>query len=169
MVTPRKKSLFQSLTPHLKAAVHRLKAAASPSRLSPSHPKPSTKSTPTFIEKRLIEERVPVKIPVRYMPVKGDKELELRAEDQDKVQVTYSKNLSSGGMFLVTKNELFFDSLLLLNVFLPSSGTYLSALAKVMWTDKEGAGLAFVEMNFKNLEKLKNYLKEVKGQKSQAS
>ncbi len=115
----------------------------------------------SYTEKRKIEKRVPAKIPVRYMEVREDVQDEISQEHHDHVRVSFSKNISSGGIFLITQEELTVEGLLRLHLFLPSSPEFISVLARVMWTDQEGAGLCFVGMKQKELEGLKEQIAQM--------
>ena len=46
-------------------------------------------------------------------------------------------NISLGGVFLVTKEELPVESLVRLHLFLPSM-PFISTLARGLWTDQQG-------------------------------
>jgi hypothetical protein len=148
-----KNKIAGRLAPHLKKAAEAVSLfKRKPSDHSPVHSKAEPAS---YNEKRQVEKRVRAQIPVRYLPVHEDQQQEISREHHDRVRVSFSKNVSSGGIFLITKEELTVEGLLRLHLFLPSSSEFISVLARVMWTDREGAGLCFVGMKQKELERLK--------------
>ena len=159
-----KNKIFERLSPHLKNAAKAVRTVSSfgfnrGKMSSPQHPKSeSSDHGIPFSEKRKIEKRVSAKIPVRYLAIEGEQEHEILEKHHDQVQVSFSKNISSGGIFLCTQEELTVESLLRLHLFLPSSVDFVSVLARVMWTDQEGAGLCFVGMKQKEMERLKEEL-----------
>ncbi len=165
MPNTEKIKMLNRLTPHLKAAAQLVKTA-SLLKISMANKKtrdrsPNTNTPMLFNEKRQVETRVSAKIPVRYRAIKNENETEAAFDHHDDVKVSFSKNVSSGGIFLVTKDELDFESLLHLHVFLPHSPEFVSVLARVMWTDKEGAGLCFVGMKQAELERLKDQIRKI--------
>lgn len=113
-----------------------------------------------FQEKRKVQERILAKVPIRYWSVR-DEETEILFDRNLDVKVSYSMNISLGGVFLVTKEELPVESLIRLHLFLPSQ-PFLSTLARVLWTDVQGAGVCFVGMKPKEVESLKEYLTQLK-------
>jgi hypothetical protein len=163
MPNTEKIKMLNRLTPHLKAAAQLVKTASllkisMSNKKQPDH----TKHTPIhFSEKRQVEARVPAKIPVRYRALKGGDESEAAFDHHEDVKVSFSKNVSSSGMFLVTKEELYFESLLHLHIFLPNTHEFVSVLARVMWTDREGAGLCFVGMKQAELAALKEHIGKI--------
>lgn len=152
-------NIIQHLVSRLKAAVQLVKNASVPAPAPVKNPQRDPR-TP-FSEKRMVQQRVRVKFPVRYRAIRDEKESEITAEYHDGVQVSYSKNLSEGGMFIVTKEELYFDYLLRLHIFLPSTPVFISTLARVIWTDEEGAGVCFVAMELRDVETLKGYIGKI--------
>jgi Tfp pilus assembly protein PilZ len=158
--------MLNRLTPHFKAAAQ-LVRTTSLLKISMSNKKQSGYSKNTsmpllFNEKRQVEARVPAQIAVRYRAIKGENETEAVFDHHDEVKVSFSKNVSSGGIFLVTKEELDFESLLHLHIFLPHTPQFISVLARVMWTDQEGAGLCFVGMKQAEVERLKEQIEKIK-------
>jgi hypothetical protein len=113
-----------------------------------------------FLEKRKVQERILAKIPIRYWSIR-DEETEILFERNLDVKVSYSMNISLGGVFLVTKEELQVESMIRLHLFLPST-PFVSTLARVLWTDPQGAGVCFVGMKPKEVAALKEYLTQLK-------
>ncbi|GEM_PF-2956656 len=161
MATTKNNNIIQHLGSRLKAAVQLVKTAYSQGPI-PIKNFENTHLEETFIsEKRLVQQRVRVKFPVRFREIRNEKEAEITAEQHDRVKVSYSKNLSERGMFIVTKEELYFDYLLRLHIFLPSTPLFISTLARVIWTDEEGAGVSFVAMEPRDMESLKEYIGKI--------
>jgi len=163
MPNTEKIKMLNRLTPHLKAAAQLVKTA-SLLKVSMSKKKPNPKNIPVpmlFNEKRQVEARVPAQIAVRYRAIKGENETEAAFDHHEDVKVSFSKNVSSGGIFLVTKEDLDFESLLHLHVFLPHRPEFISVLARVMWTDQEGAGLCFVGMRQAEAAVLKEHIGKI--------
>jgi hypothetical protein len=117
-----------------------------------------TKDT-LFGEKRKVQQRILAKIPIRYWGIR-DEETEILFEQNLEVKVSYSMNVSLGGIYLVTKEELPVESMVRLHLFLPST-PFISTLAKVLWTDKQGAGVCFVGMKPREVATLKEYLTQL--------
>jgi hypothetical protein len=161
MATIENNNIIQHLGSRLKAAVQLVKIGSSQA------PTPILKLEGVFpevtviSEKRLVQQRVRVKFPIRFREIRDEKETEITAEHHDRVKVSYSKNLSEGGMFIVTREELYFDYLLRLHIFLPSTPLFISTLARVIWTDEEGAGVSFVGMEPRDKESLKAYIGKI--------
>lgn len=161
MATIENNNIIQHLGSRLKAVVQLVKPGP------PKVPTPitdledATRKETVVDEKRLVQQRVRVKFPVRFREIRDEKETEITAEHHDRVKVSYSKNLSEGGMFIVTKEELYFDYLLRLHIFLPSTPIFISTLARVIWTDEEGAGVSFVAMEPPDMESLKAYIGKI--------
>jgi len=112
-----------------------------------------------FREKRKVQQRILAKVPIRYWSIR-DEETEILFERNLDVKVSYSMNISLGGVFLVTKEELPVESLVRLHLFLPTV-PFISTLARVLWTDVQGAGVCFVGMKTKEVESLKEYLTQI--------
>jgi len=157
--------MLNRLTPHLKAAAQLVKIASLLKISMPNKKQAGYSKNVTvpllFNEKRQIESRVPAQIAVRYRAIKGENEAEAAFDHHDDVKVSFSKNVSSGGIFLVTKEDLDFESLLHLHIFLPHTPEFISVLARVMWTDKEGAGLCFVDMKQAEVAVLKEQIRKI--------
>lgn len=160
MATIENNYLIQDLASRLKAAVQLVKNASVQAHIPIKNIEVELQEKP-YSEKRMVQQRVRVKFPLRFREIHDEQETEITAEHHDHVKVSHSKNLSEGGMFIVTKDELRFDYLLRLHVFLPSQPIFISTLARVIWTDEEGAGVSFVAMEPRDVETLKQYISKI--------
>jgi hypothetical protein len=161
MATIENNNIIQHLGSRLKAAVQLIKTGASQAPVPINNLENHSPEETVISEKRMVHQRVRVKFPVRFREIRDENETEITAEHHDRVKVSYSKNLSEGGMFIVTKEELYFDYLLRLHIFLPSTSIFITTLAPVIWTDQEGAGVSFVAMEPRDMESLKAYIGKI--------
>jgi hypothetical protein len=167
MATTETPNIFDRLGLHLRTAALIVKTS------SLFHARSTAKNRDRFLkktptpkemiphERRIVEQRVVAKIPVRYRAVHDEDDSEIAFAESKEVKVSYSMNVSSGGMYIATKEELPVESLLRLHIFPLSASFYISTLARIMWTDKGGAGVCFEGMRPKEVETLKEYIRNV--------
>ena len=87
---------------------------------------------------------------------------------QKTIMLNYSVNLSTGGVFIETKNLLAVDTQLTIKFKFPDSDTVISCQARVAWTNEPGApkkpglpaglGLSFTDLSLNDLHALRNHL-----------
>ncbi len=98
------------------------------------------------------------------------KSLSVSYKDRQSFLKAYSSNISNGGLFIRTGNPLPKDEQFLLKLHLPDLPEPLKIKSRVAWakteesgTDKrpQGMGIQFVEMNKKDNQVLKDYIKSL--------
>lgn len=98
------------------------------------------------------------------------KSLSLKFKDRESFVSAYSGNVSSGGIFIVTKRPLRVGEKFLLKLQLPNLSTTLQIKCQVSWTRQEeeavkgrppGMGVRFLEISEKDSNLLKEYMKEI--------
>jgi CRP/FNR family cyclic AMP-dependent transcriptional regulator len=97
------------------------------------------------------------------------KTLSLKYKDKNSFVNAYTGNLSSGGLFIKTKNPLEQGEQFLLKLQLPGLSDPMKIKCEVAWSRKEeektddspaGMGVAFIEMTNNDNQMLKEYLKD---------
>ncbi|MBW2063887.1 MAG: TIGR02266 family protein [Deltaproteobacteria bacterium] len=97
------------------------------------------------------------------------KSLSLSFKDRDTFISAYSGNISSGGVFIVTKNPLKVGEEFLLKLQLPDLKAPLQIRCRVSWTRQQeeatkerppGMGVKFVEMSQSDTKILKEYISQ---------
>jgi c-di-GMP-binding flagellar brake protein YcgR len=88
----------------------------------------------------------------------------------DQKKATISKNISLGGILMQLSEKLFPATLLLIDIFLPSENSPITAKGEVVWIrelshlDESGrrvfdAGIKFISMNQRDKERLDKHIK----------
>jgi uncharacterized protein (TIGR02266 family) len=99
------------------------------------------------------------------------KKLSLKFKDQHSFISAYTGNLSSGGLFIRTKNPLNVGEKFFIELQLPGLKGVLKAKCEVAWARREtgdpkkkqaGMGVKFYEISEKNAQILKNYIDKIK-------
>ncbi|MBW1999897.1 MAG: TIGR02266 family protein [Deltaproteobacteria bacterium] len=96
--------------------------------------------------------------------------LSLSFKDRDRFISAYSGNISSGGIFIVTKNPLKAGEEFLLKLQLPELNAPLQIRCQVSWTRQQeeatkgrppGMGVKFLEMSQSDAKTLKEYINRI--------
>ena len=101
--------------------------------------------------------------------VRTAKSLSLTYRDRQSFITSYSTNISSGGLFIMTEKPFPNGEKFLLNLQLPDITEPLKINCEVVWTREQGdddrkppgMGVKFVEMSKNDNQMLKKYLKEI--------
>jgi uncharacterized protein (TIGR02266 family) len=98
------------------------------------------------------------------------KSLSLKFKDRETFISAYSGNISSGGIFIVTKRPLRVGEKFLLKLQLPDLSVPLQIECQVSWTRQEeeaakgrppGMGVRFLDISEKDSKLLKEYMKQI--------
>jgi c-di-GMP-binding flagellar brake protein YcgR len=111
-------------------------------------------------EKRVYP-RLSATLPVHYRVLEDQKAIESLQERRQKEMRAISKDVSLGGMFLVTEKPLTVGHMLLLHILVPGHLVKLSAYAEVVWSNNNGSGLKFLAMNDEALGIFQSYLDSI--------
>ncbi len=113
---------------------------------------------PDTLSERRIHPRASVKLPIKYRVFDDEPDLTTVPERQKKTHTSYTQNVSLGGLYLVTDQDLNLETFLRLDISLPDYHQDISAFADVVWSNNKGAGLHFAAIKDEDVETLKNYL-----------
>ena len=112
----------------------------------------------TMVLDKRIEAKASTKIPIRYRIVHNEKEIETIDEHNKMVQASHGMDVSLSGLRLVTKEVLKTGNFLRLHITLPSKFVFISTLARVVGTGKNGADIHFIAMKDDDVQALKEYI-----------
>lgn len=110
-----------------------------------------------FLEKRA-EPRVPIKIPVKYLVLEDQNEINGAIESGKKGKTAHTIDLSVKGMFIVSQQPLSKGNILRIDFSLNHSATFLRVFAQVVWANDTGGGLKFLSMQDEDIQFLRDYL-----------
>ncbi len=88
------------------------------------------------------------------------------------IEVGYSRDISSGGMFIETTNTLKQGSIVFVDFFLPGIRKKFKLKGKVVWTHKNddatggvkpGIGIEFIQLDDENTQHLSTGIKNIRG------
>ena len=108
-------------------------------------------------EKRFLT-RFALEIPVKYRVLNEQKEIESFSERQNKEKSGKTKDVSLGGLCLVTDHGMKKGNIIQLDLMIPCREGTLKNFAKVVWVNEFGAGLKFLAMPDDERVCLKCYL-----------
>ena len=98
------------------------------------------------------------------------KKLSLKFKDQHSFISAYTGNISSGGLFIRTKNPLNMGEKFFIELQLPELEEVLKAKCEVAWARREtgdseekpiGMGVKFCEITEKNVQIMRNYIEKI--------
>ena len=116
--------------------------------------------TNSYVEKRIYP-RVQVNLPVKYKVFEYETDLTTVFERKKIIKNSHTLDVSSGGLFLMTDHALEVETMLRLDISLPTLSHEISAFAEVVWANPSGAGLRFAAIRNEDAETLRNYLSHI--------
>ncbi len=108
-------------------------------------------------EKRLLP-RFALEIPVKFRVMNEQKVIESFSERQEKEKSGKTKDVSLGGLYLVTDHEMKKGNIIQLDLMIPCRMGTLKTFANVAWNNELGAGLKLLAMPHDEKECLKCYM-----------
>ncbi len=108
-------------------------------------------------EKRILE-RYALEIPVKFRVLNEEKEIESFMERRAKEKSGKTKDVSLGGLCLVTDHKIEKGNIIQLDLMVPCREGTLKTYAETKWASGTGAGLKFLAMPENDRECLKCYL-----------
>ena len=110
-----------------------------------------------YKEKR-VHPRVLIKIPVKYRLIEDPQGSDSLSEMRKKEIDTLTKDVSLGGMHIVSEQRLNVGSILALHFILPQKPGNLSAFGEVVWAKDNAGGVHFIALKDGDMESLKTAL-----------
>ncbi len=104
--------------------------------------------------------RVSIKIPVNFFPAE-DKKFPKKMEDwRESKKCGFTRDLSAGGMQLVADYHLAVGSVLEFKIYILDKVNVVTVYARVVWTNKNSAGLHFLLMKPAEMDALTSFLEK---------
>jgi len=104
--------------------------------------------------------RVPIKVPVKFVPAEDKKVLKKIEDWRESRKYGVTLDLSTDGMQLAANHHLTVGSVLEFNIYILDKVNVVTVYARVVWANKNSAGLHFLLMKPAEKDALTSFLQK---------